>query len=266
MPAGPYPALAVAGFRRWSAYRLATWTSATANVVFGLLKAAVVSATVGAAGGSVAGYDAAEATTFAWLSQALIAPVNLFARDDMAQRVRSGDVAVDLARPVDPQLAAWAGDLGRAAYQFLPRGVPPLLVGALVSGLVLPAAPAPYLLGAVSLVMAVSLSFACQWLVNLLAFRWLDVRGPLALYTVVSLVLTGLAVPVWWFPGWLRELALVTPFPSMLQAPVDVLTGRAAGTAALEVLGVQALWLAGALLAGHVGFRAGARRLVVQGG
>lgn len=266
MLAGPYPALVAAGFRRWSAYRAAAVASAAANVVFGLLKAAVMSATVASAGAPVAGYDAAAAATYAWFSQAVLTPVAVFGTDELARRVRSGDVAVDLARPVDPQLAAWAADLGRAAHSLLPRGLPPLLVGAAVTGLVLPEHPSAYLLGAVAIALGASVSFACQWLVNCLAFRWLDVRGPLALYTVVALVLTGLSVPVHWFPDWLRTLAMATPFPSILQAPVDVLTGRVAGTAALGVLAVQLLWLVALLAAGRLAFAAGTRRLVVQGG
>lgn len=108
----PLTACAVAGFRRWSAYRSATLAGAVTNTVFGLVKASILMATVAAAGGTLAGYDAREAATFAWVSQALLAPVSIFAAAEMAERVRSGDVAVDLARPVDPQLASWASDLG----------------------------------------------------------------------------------------------------------------------------------------------------------
>ncbi len=54
-------------------------------------------------------------------------------------------------------------------------------------------------------------------------------RGLLTLYMVGSNVLTGLVVPVHWFPGWMAALATATPFPSMLQAPVDVISGRVTG-------------------------------------
>ena len=261
-----YPALAVAGFRRHSTYRAATAAGALANTVFGAVKAAVLTGTVAAAGGAVAGYDAERAATFAWLSQALLAPLSVFADDRLARRVRTGDVAVDLARPVDPQLAAWADDLGRAAFQLLPRGLPPLLVGALTTGLSLPAGAGGYALGALALALGVSISFAMRWLVGVSAFWLTDVRGLLLLYTVSATVLTGLAVPVAWFPGWLAALAAATPFPSVLQAPADLLTGVVTGTAALRVVGVQLAWLAALLLAGRLALAAGARRLVVQGG
>ncbi|WP_238012378.1 ABC-2 family transporter protein [Dactylosporangium sp. AC04546] len=254
------------GFRRWSAYRMAAFAGAFTNSVFGLIRAAVVTATVGVAGGVLAGYDARGVATYVWLGQALIGPVHLGAWNDLAQRIRTGDIAVDLARPVDPMLVYLAADLGRAAFVFLPRGLPPLAVGALVTGLSLPATPLPYLLGLVSVALAVGVSFGCRWLLSLSAFWLLDLRGPTTLYLVLTAVLTGLAVPVHWFPPWLATLAAATPFPAMLQAPIDILSGRVAGGAAVAGLAVQAAWLAGLLTAGSLIFRLGARRLVVQGG
>ena len=63
--------------------------------------------------------------------------------DDLAERIRTGDVAIDLYRPVS--LLGWylAGDLGRAAYHLLTRGVAPTVVGALLFDLRFPAARWP---------------------------------------------------------------------------------------------------------------------------
>lgn len=254
------------GFRRWSTYRLAAAAGAFANTVFGLIKAAITMAAIGAAGGTLAGYDAVTGATYAWIAQALIGPVNVFTWNELALRVRTGDIAVDLARPVDPQLAYLAADLGRAAYQVIPRGAPPLVVGALVTGLALPAVPLPYLLGLVSVVLAVMVSFACRWLVNLAAFWLLDLRGVSTLYVVATGVLSGMIVPVHWFPTWMATLAAATPFPSMMQAPIDVLTGRVEGLAALGTVGVQAAWLVALLALGRWVFSHGSAKLVVQGG
>jgi ABC-2 type transport system permease protein len=201
-----------------------------------------------------------------WLGQALIGPVYFFSWNELAQRIRTGDVAVDLARPVDPMLAHLAADLGRAAFVFLPRGVPPLAVGAVVTGLALPSDPGAYALGLCSVAFAVVVSFACRWLVNLTAFWLLDLRGPMTLYLLVTNILCGLAVPVQWFPGWLAAAAAATPFPSMLQTPIDVLMGHAAGWDAVRLLAVQAGWAAGLLVAGRLIFTLGTRKLVIQGG
>jgi ABC-2 type transport system permease protein len=83
---------------------------------------------------------------------------------------------------------------------------------------------------------------------------------------VGSNVLTGLVVPVHWFPDWMALLARATPFPSMLQAPVDILSGRATGSASLEVVATQAFWLIAMLLVGRLVTARATRKLVVQGG
>jgi len=245
---------------------MAAAAAAFTNTVFGLIRAYITVAAIGAAGGELAGYSAAQGVTYAFLAQALIGPVHIFGWNELAERVKTGDVAVDLARPVDPQLAFYAADLGRAAYSLIPRGAPPMLVGAAVFGLALPNTPLPYLFGAVSVVLAVSVSFACRWLANLSAFWLLDVRGVTILYVLTAGLLSGHLLPVHWFPGWLATLAHATPFPSMIQTPIDVITGRIQGTEAVTALGIQAFWLVAMLAIGRVTFARGARKLVVQGG
>jgi len=255
-----------AGFRRYARYRGAMIGGALTNSVFGLLRASILAATISSAGGSLIGYDTAQVVTYAWITQAVIAPVELFTWVDLAVRVRTGDIAVDLARPIDLQLMYGLADLGRAVAVLLPRTLPPLVVGALTFGLALPADPWSYLAGVLSLVLAVGISFCCRFLMNLTAFWLLDIRGMSTVYVTLSNVLSGLYAPVHWFPGWLAALAAATPFPSMVQTPCDLLTGRATGTAAAGLLAVQAGWLLVTLLAGRLVLARGTRTLVVQGG
>src|SRR6476620_700526 len=107
-----------------------------------------------------------DAVTYVWIGQALLMTVALWGggtTDDLADRIRSGDVAVDLYRPVN--LLGWylAGDLGRAAYHLLPRG---------------PGTPAASLGGLVSIVLAVVVSFAMRFLFASTAFWLMDAQGP----------------------------------------------------------------------------------------
>jgi len=267
-PVAPVVAVLVAaGFRRYVRYRGAMVGGAVTNTVFGFLRASIVSATIVSAGGQLGGYGVATGVTYAWVTQAVIAPLELFTWNELAQRVRSGDIAVDVARPVDLQLQYGAADLGRAAAVVVPRAAPPLLVGAVTTGLALPSAMLPYLTGAVSLLLALGISFGCRYLVNLVTFWVVEVRGLVALYVGVSNVLCGLIVPVHWFPGPLAAVAGATPFPSMVQTPVDLITGRVSGGAAsAHLLAVQLAWCLGVLAAGQLVQRLGARTLVVQGG
>ena len=154
-----YLELGLAGFRRYSTYRLAIFAGVFTQSVFGFIRVSVLFAAIAAAGGTLAGYDVQEVSTYVWLGQALLAPVALFPWSEVADRIKSGEIAVDLARPVDPLLGWWAVDLGRASFQLLTRGPPPLIIGALTVGLALPESWTAYPLGSVSLVLGISISF-----------------------------------------------------------------------------------------------------------
>jgi ABC-2 type transport system permease protein len=261
-----YLVLAAAEFRRYSTYRLAILAGITTQSVFGLIRVSVLFAAISSAGGTLAGYDRQLASTYVWLGQALLAPVALLGWIEIAERVSSGEIAVDFARPLDLQLAWWARGLGRASFQLLSRGLPPLVVGAVTVGLAWPESWSAYPLGLMSLFLAVSISFTLRFLVNLIAFWTLDVRGFIGLYLVVGSFFCGLFIPVHLFPKWLQVVAYATPFPSMLQTPIDVLSGWVLGWAAAALVASQLAWLVGLVgLARVVQWRA-ARRLVVQGG
>ena len=262
-----YWQLARAGFRRQSAYRLAMLAGLTTNIVFGFIRAAILFAAVGSAGGTLAGYTRDTISTYVWLSQGLLGAVYVgFSASELSERIRDGDVAVDFTRPVDVQGSYLAADLGRAAFTFLPRGIPSVLVGALTVGLALPSDAWPYLLGMVSVVLAVTVSFLCSYAVDILGFWLVETRGVRSLYMVTSQFLAGLFVPVGLFPDWLSTLAVATPFPSMLQVPIDVISGHMVGPEAVKVVAMQCFWVALTCLIGRALTRAGGRKLEVQGG
>ena len=258
--------LARAGFRRYSTYRLATLAGLTANTVFGLIRASILLTALASAGTTIAGYTPAQASSYVWWGQGLIASVGLFGWSEVADRVRSGDIAVDFARPLDPQLAYLSADLGRATLQLFTRGLPSVAIGAVLFGVSPPQTVLVGVLGVLSLVLAVVISFGCRYAVNLTAFWLVQTRGVQLVYMVTSGVLCGLYVPVAWFPGWLAAVANATPFPSMLQTPIDLLSGRAGPTDAAHLLGVQMLWAAGVLALGQLMTWRGRRVLEVQGG
>jgi ABC-2 type transport system permease protein len=255
----PYLHLVRAGFRRHSIYLAASLAGLFTNTVFGLLRVAVLLAVVEQTG-SAAGYDAAATGTFVWLGQGLLAVVTIWPDRELAQRVRTGDVAIDLGRPWNLQPALLAQDLGRAAHAMLIRFAPPVLFGALV----LPfRSPWTVLFFVVSTVLAVVISFAARFLLDLTAFWLLDNRGVATVYGAATGVLCGLTVPIAYFPDALRFALYATPFPAMLQTPIDVFGER--GTT-IALLAHQVLWATLLLVAGQLVLARATRKLVVQGG
>lgn len=257
-----YPTLIRAGFRRHSTYRQAALAGLTTNIVFGLLRAAVLLAVL-AQRPVVAGYDVAAAVTFVWLGQGLLTVVLLWGDTELATRIRTGDVVIDLGRPWDLQAALLAGDLGRAGFAVLARLVPPMAFGAALFPIRWPERPATWALFAVAAMLAVVVSFGIRFLLNASAFWLLDARGVFAVWGVVGGVLSGLVIPLAWFPEWARTALAFTPAPSLFQTPIDVFLERGEPVGALAG---QAFWAVLLLGIGRVVLHRGSRRLVVQGG
>jgi ABC-2 type transport system permease protein len=257
--------MAKRGYRRYAAYPVATWAGVLTNTVFGFMQAYIL-LTLYDTRDEIGGYDATDTITYVWLTQAMIGAVAVFGWVDLAQRIRLGDIATDLARPAHPLRLGLAFDLGRAFYQTVFRGLPPLVVGALVFDLTAPRSALVWAVFLTSVFLAIVLSFAFRVLYNVASFWLLDYRGPMLLAVGVSLFFSGFIIPVRFFPNWLETLAHATPFPSMVQLPIDVFVGNTHGLALLGTLAVQTGWALALFALAYAAFSAGTRRLVVQGG
>ncbi|KAA2264603.1 ABC transporter permease [Solihabitans fulvus] len=262
---GCYPRVALAGFRRYSTYRQATAAGLTTNVVFGLMRVAVLFAALDAAPNhaTISGLARASTATYVWLGQGMIAFVLLWGGNELAERIRSGDVVVDLYRPWDLQAAQLAADLGRAGHAALTRLLPPLVFGALFFPFRWPERATTWPLFAVAAVLALLVSFAIRFLLSILTFWLLDNRGVLSMYGVTSALLSGLTLPLAFFPDWASTALSYTPFPALMQSPIDVFLER--GDVA-NLVARQAFWVVLLIVAGRVVLRRAARRVVVQGG
>ena len=115
--------------------------------------------------------------------------------------------------------------------------------------------------------LATVVCFGCRFLVNAAAYWLLDARGPQMAWTLSSGFLGGLYFPLWFLPPAVAVgVIAATPFPSVIQLPLDILVERGSLATQVAMLGVQAAWVVAILgLCRWVQAR-GARKLVVQGG
>ena len=263
-----YVAVAARTFRRYSTYVGATVAGIFTNSVFGIIYSYAYLA-LWDQRPDAGGYDSIDAVTYVWLGQALLMTVATWGggtTDDLAERIRSGDVAIDLYRPVG--IMGWylAGDLGRAAYHLLTRGVGPTVLGLLLFDIRLPGGAAAATGFLVSLVLAVVTSFAIRWLVACSTFWLLDQAGLRMMAGALALFFSGMALPLVIFPEPWRSIALALPWASYLQTPADIWLGKREGLDLLVALAQQGVWIVVLLGLGQVVLSAATRKVVVQGG
>ncbi|ARI54320.1 ABC transporter permease [Streptomyces bacillaris] len=263
-----YAVVAAGGFRRFATYRTATAAGVFTNTVFGFVLAYTYIA-LWDERPQLGGYDLSQALTYVWIGQALLAACAMMGggfEDELMERIRTGDIAVDLYRPADLQLWWLAGDVGRAAFQLLGRGVVPMLVGALAFDLALPGSPWIWPAFLLSVLLGIVVSFAVRFLVALSAFWLLDGAGAAQMSWLLGLFFSGMLLPLPLFPGLLGEVARLLPWSSLLQIPADVFLGKYSGWELLEAYAFQGAWAVALLLAGRLLQGVATRRVVVQGG
>ncbi|MFF2307465.1 ABC transporter permease [Streptomyces sp. NPDC058128] len=263
-----YSTVAAGGFRRHATYRVATAAGVFTNSVFGL----VLSYTYIALWDErphLGGYSMDDALAYVWIGQALLTVCGLMGGGfevELIERIRTGDIAVDLSRPADLQAWWFSADLGRSAYQLLGRGVAPMAVGWLAFRFTLPAGPASWLAFLLAVALGSTVGFALWYLVAMSAFWLLDGQGVVQVAWLGGLFFSGMLLPLNVFPGALGEVARALPWASLLQVPADVYLGKYEGWGLVGAYAFQGGWALVLLGAGRAAQAAATRKVVVQGG
>ena len=256
-------------YARISTYRSATVAGVFTNTVFGFLLAYVLLAVYSERDDGRRASTALDTVTFTFVAQGLLMVLGLFDDTEIADRITSGDVIVDLQRPYDHQ-AWWASGRLRQGRLLpaLPRhpavrrrarscstcrcrrpGARPRLPGERRPGhrggvrLALPA-PADGVLA----------PRRARTEPARVARRAVPLRAPSSRSC--------------FFPDLARDAcAGCCPFASMLQVPVEVWLGPHEGRELVLVFALQLAWVGrrSCWRDGHVMSRA-VRRVVVQGG
>ncbi|MFR9797420.1 ABC transporter permease [Streptomyces sp. MS06] len=260
-----YAAVAAGYFRRYATYRAATAAGVFTNTVFGVVLVYVYLA-LWDQRPHLGGYDRGQAVAYVWLGQAMLSTLAIGGggvEEELMERIRTGDVAIDLYRPADLQLWWLAADLGRSLFQLLGRGVVPFALGALFFRAALPASAGTWAAFLVAVLLSMVVGFGIRYLVALCTFWLMDGAGVAQMAWILGFFCSGMLLPLNVFPGLLGRVVRVLPWSSLLQAPADVLLGHAD---VWRTYAFQAAWAVALLAAGRLLQGAAARRVVVQGG
>ncbi|HZG85768.1 ABC transporter permease [Paenibacillus sp.] len=178
--------------------------------------------------------------------------------------VRSGNIAVDLLRPVHlfPHLA-WK-EAGKIVYSFMYRAIPIYAFFALVFSIPLPSRPEAWAAAACSLVMASYINICINYMIGAASLWSGEARFLYWLHYAVAMVISGFFLPIEWLPAPLRAAAVWTPYPYIQYAPVTLFLGTNERPLA-ALLGALA-WCAALTALCYAVTAVVRRKLEVQGG
>ena len=214
----------------------------------------------------VAGYNLRQMTTYVavgWIIRSFY--FNNVDRE-MAAEVSEGKIAINLIKPVDPQLMYVAQTAGEACFRAILFTLPIAAVLLLVYPISLPASLASGLLFVPSCCLALLIFTLLNFMVGTLALHIVSIMGVIrAKYAIVEFF-SGLLIPISFFPPGLQRIIAFFPFQYVSFTPLQIYLGKVRGPAAWEALSIQALWVLFLFGSGRVFWKLSTRRLSVQGG
>jgi ABC-2 type transport system permease protein len=247
------------------AYRMEVLSAVVSAAVVVFLNASVWNAVVDGRPG-LAGLSPVEVSTYAVI--AWIATIVSATRLDeiLGARVRDGQIATDLIKPLDLHLWLILRDLGRAGASAALTAAPVLVLAASVFPFVWPSRVGSWLWVALSMVLATLIGGQLAFLIGLVAFRLKNVSGLAHFKASATAVLSGAVVPVQAMPDALRDVVVWLPFQGMSHTPAMLFLEQLDGAGVTRALGVQAAWVVGLFLACRWSWARAIDHLTVQGG
>ena len=215
---------------------------------------------------NVAGYNLSQMTTYVaigWIIRSFY--FNNVDRD-MAAEVSEGKIAINLIKPVDPQLMYVSQTAGEACFRAVMFTLPIAAVLMLVYPISPPASIHLGFLFVISCVLALLIFTLLNFMVGTLALHIYSILGIIrAKYAIVEFF-SGLLIPISFFPPRLQRFMAFLPFPHVSFTPLQIYLGKVSGSAAWEALGIQAIWVLLLFAAGRLFWKTSTRRLSIQGG
>ena len=271
--ARPYLAAFRARFQLMLQYRAAALAGFATQCWWGAIRIMVFAAFYGAHA-AAAPISLADAVTYVWLGQALLALLPWVADPEIGQAVRTGGVGYDRLRPLDAYGYWYARTLGWMLARAVPRAVLMLLAAGIVLPLVglgawawrPPSGVAAALLFVPAFVLMTALGAAVLMLANIVVAASLNERGVNAVLTPLVIVFSGSLLPLDFFPDALRPFLHVQPFAGLVDIPFRIYFADLAGGAALQGLALQAGWTLALIGLGRLAMERMMRRLEMQGG
>lgn len=250
-------------------YRAAALAGLSTQFFFGFVYAAVYVAFY-ESGSSSLPMELSQLISYVWLSQSLYALINLWYKDkEIINMIKTGNVAYELCRPQDLYFM-WASKiLGERLSQVALRFLPVILVAVILPkpyNLVLNTTLPTLLLFLVSMILSSILMTVLVLLYHIICLFTLDEKGVVNIFVVVSDILSGLIIPVPFFPEFLQNISNILPFMYISDFPIRIFVGNIGHMQGLIGIVVQIIWIIILVVIGRLLIKKALKKAVIQGG
>ena len=208
--------------------------------------------------------------SYLWLNQCFFALIYMWHKDkDIINMIKTGNIAYELCRPQNLYLMWFSKMYGERLSKVLLRILPVVIFALLL--------PSPFnldlsttiprlLLFILSLGLASILVVAISLLYHVICLYTLDEKGIVNMFMVVSDILSGLTVPIPFFPSYLQKISDILPFRYVSDFPFRLYIGNISINEGIIGIIVQLVWIIILVSMGYLLMKKALKKAVIQGG
>ncbi|MBQ6841263.1 MAG: ABC transporter permease [Bacilli bacterium] len=250
-------------------YRAAALAGLSTQFFFGFVYISVYIAFYESGSGTLP-MPLSELVSFIWLNQAFFALIFMWYKDkEIINMIKNGNVAYELCRPQDLYFMWFSKIMGERLSNVALRFFPVLLIASLLPGayhLDLSISFSSFLIFLVSFCLSAILMVSLVLLYHVICLFTLDEKGIVNIFMIISDVLSGMVLPIPFFPEFLQKISNVLPFRYVSDFPFRLYVGNISNIDGLIGIGVQITWIVILIVLGRVITKKALKKAVVQGG
>ena len=211
-----------------------------------------------------------ELISYLWLNQAFFSLFYMMYKDgEIFEIIRNGNIAYELIRPKKLYFMWFAKIIGQRLAMVTLRCLPVLAIAFFLPHpykLGLPISILGFILFLISMIVGTVLMTAIVTLYPVLMLKTLNEKGIAQIFSALADLLSGLIVPIPFFPKFLQVISNYLPFRYVSDLPFRIYTGNIGIQEGLIGIGIQIVWIFIVILVGYTLTNKSLKRVVVQGG
>ena len=250
-------------------YRTAAWAGIATQIFFGFVYIMVYIAFY-ESGSAKLPMSLPQLITYVWLNQALLSLFNLMYKDqELFNLVKTGNIAYELARPKNLYFLWYAKIIGQRLAMVILRGIPFFIFLLFLPEpyrMIAPPSITNLILFIATLITGTLLMTALITLYPVITMHTLNEKGIVGIIIAIADILSGVVVPIPFFPKFLQVISSYLPFQYISDLPFRIYVGNIGITEGLIGLGIQILWILILIPLGYILMHKSLKKVVVQGG
>lgn len=186
---------------------------------------------------------------------------------DISSEVRDGSIAINLIRPISYETRMLFQGLGTIFYYFIFIFIGAFLVTTTIFynffGYI---SIINILLYFVSIILGILLNFYFNYIFGLLSFKITNMWGLSQITGAIIQLLSGIMIPIAFFPLWTQPVFKFFPFSSMIYTPTMIYLGKLTNPEILKALILQITWIIILVIISKIMWKKLIKTLTILGG